>query len=172
MERFKRSLFPSTVSTRVLCVALIPFQLAMNLWFLTPTVTLHVKEVNAGVKLVAIPVSQGEALKVEYIHSIYRVKQSEVYSVGRDLRFYLEKVTFESYAAAAYYDSDPPQGVAFKDGLWMIRGDGKHYSVLKYRVNPGTGHVLTLKNLRVNLSGNSKTPGGLIEISLDRDVGN
>jgi len=133
--------------------------------------TLHVQEVTEGRELAAIPVSQGDLLKVEYVHSMYKVKQSEVFFIGPDLRFYLEKVTFGSYAAAAYYDPDPPQGLAFKEGLWMVKGDGKNYSNLKYRVSPSTGHVLTLGNLILDLSGKFKTPGGLIEIHLERKGG-
>jgi len=135
-------------------------------------VTLHVQEVTEGRELAAIPVSQGDLLKVEYVQSMYNVKQSEVFFIGHDLRFYLEKVTFGSYAAAAYYDPDPPQGLAVENGLWMVKGDGRNYSNLKYRVSPGTGHVLTLGNRILDISGKSKTPGGLIEIYLERKGGN
>ncbi len=134
-----------------------------------PTYILRVKEAAVEGELTAIPVSQGDLLRVEYVHSIYKVKQTEIFSIGFDLRFYLEKVTFGSYAAAAYYNPEPPQGLAFQDNLWVVKGGGKNYSVLKYRVGPDTGHVITIGNLTINLSAISKSPGGLIEVSLERE---
>jgi hypothetical protein len=134
-----------------------------------PVCTVRVREATGGREMAAVQVSTGDLLKVEYVHSIYRVKQSEVFSIGLDSRFYLEKVMFGSYAAALYYDAEPPQGFAFEGGLWMVKGGGKNYSILKYRVSPSTGHVLNIGKQRIDLSGNFQSPGELIEISLERE---
>lgn len=135
----------------------------------TAAYTLRVKESGEGRELAAIQVRRGEQLKVEYVHSMYKVKQSEVFSIGRDSRFYLEKVTFGSYAAALYYEAEPSQGFAFEGGLWMAEGGGKNYSLLKYRASPSTGHILHIGNQRLNLCANSQSPGRLIEICLEKE---
>jgi hypothetical protein len=134
-----------------------------------PIYTLRIKEAPEGRELATIHVSQGDLLSVEYVHSMYKVKQSEVFSIGRDSRFYLEKVTFGSYAAALYYDAEPLQGFTFEGGLWMAKGGGKNYSVLKYRTSPGTGHVLHIGNQSLDLSTKSQNSGCLIEICLQKD---
>ena len=148
----------------------------VSLWMVVvfglPLYALHLKDATEGRELAVIPVQQADRFEVEYLHSVYRVKQSEIFAVGGDARFYLEKVTFGSYAAADYYDPDPPQGFAFQDSHWIVKGNGKNYSALKYRVSPGSGHVLRLKNLTLDLSGDSKTAGRLIEIFLERLKGN
>jgi hypothetical protein len=137
-----------------------------------PLYTLHLKEASEGRELAAVPVQQGDLFKVEYVHSIYKVKQSEIFSIGGDLRFYLEKVMFGSYAAADYYESDPPLGLPFRDGGWMVKGNGKNYAILKYRVSPGTGHVFILGNLKLDLSAAIRRSGDLIEIFLESKKGN
>ncbi len=154
-------------SKKMLCVSWVSLLLAVisELY----VYTLRVKEVPEGRELAAIRIRQGDLLEVEYVHSMYHVKQSEVFSIGRDSRFYLEKVTFGSYAAALYYDSEPSQGLAFEGGLWRVKGGGKNYSVLKYRVSPSSSHVLTLDNLTLDLSGNSESPGRLIEIYMEKE---
>ncbi len=137
-----------------------------------PLYTLRIREATEGRELAAIPMSRGERFKVEYVHSMYKVKQSEIFSIGPDLRFHLEEVTFGSYAAAAYYDSDPSHDFAFEGGLWTVTGGGNNYSVLKYRVSPSTGHVLTLGDQIVELSGYAHSWGGVIEMCLEREGGN
>ena len=169
-ERLQRGTIAALTSKRGLSASFMSLLLVVILGL--PTYTLNIKEATESCEMAAIQVSQGDLLRVEYVHSIYKVKQSEVFSIGHDSRFYLEKVTFGSYAAAAYYDPDPPQGLVFKDGLWMVKGNGKNYSVLKYRVGPGTDHVLTLRNLTLDLSSNTKVPGGLIEVCLEREEKN
>jgi hypothetical protein len=170
LERNQRGRFTALASKRMLCVSLVSLLLAgiseLNVY------TLRVKEVPEGHELAAIHVSQGDLLQVEYMHSMYEVKQSEVFSIGRDSRFHLEKVTFGSYAAALYYDANPSQGVTFEGGLWMVKGGGKNFSALKYRVSPGTGHVLRIGNQSLDLFANSQSPGRLIEISMEREKEN
>ena len=152
---------------RTLCISfiLLFWAVVSNL----STYSLRVKEVPGGRELAAIHVSQGDLLSVEYVHSMYKVKQSEIFSIGRDSRFYLEKVTFGSYAAALYYDAEPLQGFTFEDGLWTVKGDGKSYPLLKYRVSPSTEHVLNVGNQRLELSANPLSPGGLIELCLEKE---
>lgn len=157
-------------SKRELCASFVSLLLVVLSGL--PIYTLRIKDATEGRELAAINVNQGELLEVEYVHSMYKVKQSEVFSIGCDSRFYLEKVTFGSYAAALYYDAEPLQGFALEGGLWMAKGGRKNYSVLKYRVGPGTDHVLTLRNLTLDLSSNTKVPGGLIEVCLEREEKN
>jgi hypothetical protein len=168
LTRLQRvGLHPQTLK-RGLCLFLVLLPLAALSGLPMHTYTLRVQEANEGRELAAIPVSQGDLLQVEYVHSMYKVKQGEYFHIGPDLRFYLEKVTFGSYAAAVYYDAEPVQGLAFEDGLWMVKGMGKNYSVLKYRISPGTGHVLNIGDQRLDLSGKSQSPGGRIEICLEK----
>jgi hypothetical protein len=134
-----------------------------------PTYTLRIRETAEGSELAAIHVREGDLLTVEYIHSMYKVKQSEIFSIGRDSRFYLEKVMFGSYAAALYYDAEPSQGFAFEGGFWVVKGAGKNYSVPKFRVSPSTGHVLNIGNRRLDLSRSSQKEGRLIEIWLEKE---
>ena len=133
-----------------------------------PTYILRIREAPEGRELAAIHVKQGDFLSVEYIHSMYKVKQREVFSIGSDSRFFLEKVTFGSYAAALYYDAEPSQGFDFEDGVWVAKGGGK-YSILKYRVAPRTGHVLVIGNQKLDLSPSSQKEGRLIEIYLEKE---
>jgi hypothetical protein len=99
----------------MLCISLVSLLLAVVSEL--HVYTLWVKEAPEGRELAAIHVRQGDLIKVEYVHSMYQVKQSEVFSIGRDSRFHLEKVTFGSYAAALYYDAEPSQGFTFEEGL-------------------------------------------------------
>jgi len=167
LERNQRGRFTVLASKRMLCVSLVSLLLAAVSEF--HLYTLRVKEVPEERELAAIHVSQGDLLQVEYVHSMYEVKQTEVFSIGRDSRFHLEKVTFGSYAAALYYDAEHSQGFTFEGGLWMAKGGGKNYSVLKYRASPGTGHVLHIGNQRLELSTSSQSPGRLIEICLEEE---
>jgi hypothetical protein len=114
----------------------------------------------------AIPVAEGSSAEVAYMHSMYGVRQNEIFSIRRGAIFYLEQVEFGSLAAAFYYDSDPPSGVVFQDGVWIIKGEGKSYSVLKYRVSAGTGHTLKVGGRTIDLSGRSAGQGGLIQLEL------
>jgi hypothetical protein len=170
LERNQRSRFTVLASKRMLCVSLASLLLAAVSEF--HVYTLRVKEAPGERERAAIHVRQGDLLQVEYVHSMYEVKQSEVFSIGRDSRFHLEKVTFGSYAAALYYDADPSQGVTFEGGLWMVKGGGKNFSALKYRVSPGTGHILQIGNQRLELSASSQSPGRLIEICLEEETRN
>lgn len=172
LKRLQRvGLYPLTLK-RGLYLSLVLLPLAALSGLPAYTYTLCVQEANEGRELAAIPVSQGDLLQVEYVHSMYKVKQSEFFLIGPDLRFHLEKVTFGSYAAAVYYDAEPPQGLVFEDGLWMVKGIGKNYSVLKYRISPSTGHVLNIGDQRLDISGKSQGPGGRIEICLEKKRGN
>jgi hypothetical protein len=159
--------FSVLASKRTLCITFLSLFLAVISDL--STYTLWVKEVPERRELAAIDISQGDLVSVEYVHSMYKVKQKEVFSIGRDSRFYLEKVTFGSYAAALYYDAEPSQGFAFEGGLWVAKGGGKNYSVLKYRTSPGTRHVLHIGNQSLDLSHSSQKEGRLIEIWLEKE---
>jgi hypothetical protein len=117
--------------------------------------------------LAAIPVAPGDRLEVKYTHSMFEVPQVETFSIGSDLLFHLEKVSFGSQAAALYYDPDPPQRPTVQDSLWVLAANGTNYPVLRYRVSPGTGHVLMVKDRRVDLSGRATAPGMLVEVKVE-----
>ena len=167
MQRLLRTGIVSLFSKTGLCVSFITLLLVIIAEL--PVYTLRVREAPEGRELATIHVSQGDLLRVEYVHSMYKVKQNEIFSIGHDSRFYLEKVTFGSYAAALYYDAEPLQGFTFEDGLWTVKGGGKSYLVLKYRVNPSTEHVLNVGNQTLELSANPLSPGGLIELCLEKE---
>ena len=171
LDRLRRGKNFTFTSKRELCASLVSLLLVFVLGL--PIYTLRVKEATKGCELASIQVSEGDLLKVEYTHSMYKVKQSEVFSIGHDSRFYLQKVMFGSYAAALYYDIEPSQGLTSEDGLWMVKWNGKNYSILKYRVSPNTGHVLHVGNQRLDRSGNFQSQGGLmIEVGLEKEGGN
>jgi hypothetical protein len=150
-------------SSTLLCSLLSAVLLASPLW------TLRIVEVVGERELGAMRVTEGDRLQVQYVHSMYNVKQEERYFIGPDLRFHLEEVTFGSYAAALYYGAED---AFFQDGLWTMKGAGKDYRVLRYRVSPGTGHVVIFRDQRLELSPDSGWPGGLIEIRLERSESN
>jgi hypothetical protein len=131
---------------------------------LLPRTILLVREGTAGRQLATIPVGEGSLVEVGYAHSMYGVRQSEIFSVGPKPVFQLEKVEFGSLAAALYYDPDPPSGVVFQDSVWVIKGEGKIYPVLKYRVSAGTGHTLKVSGQVIDLSERS----GLFQVELER----
>jgi len=130
------------------------------------TFTLHIRASAEGRDLAVIPVAPGNRLEVKYTHSMFGVPQIETFSIGPDRLFHLEKVSFGSQGAALYYDPDPPQQLTFQDNLWVLPGNRTNYSVLRYRVSPGTGHVLILKDRRVDLSGRATAPGMLVEVKV------
>lgn len=167
MVKIQRGRIPTLTSKRTLCASFVSLFLAVVSGL--PIYTLRIKEATEGRELAAIHVNPGELIEVEYVHSMYHVKQREVFSIGSDSRFYLEKVTFGSYAAALYYDAEPSQGLAFEGGFWMVKGAGTNYSVLKFRVSPSTGHVLHIGNQSLDLSYSSQKEGRLIEIWLEKD---
>jgi hypothetical protein len=136
--------------------------------FASPVCTLRTLEVPGGRELRAVQVREGDWVHVQYVHSMYNVKQGETFSIGPDLRFHLEEVTFGSYAAALYYGAE---GAAFQDGIWRMKGGGKNYDVLRYRVGPATGHVVILRDQRLELSVDSHGPGALVEVRLERSGG-
>jgi hypothetical protein len=127
-----------------------------------------VKEGTDGRERVAIAVGEGSSVEVAYVHSMYGVRQNEIFSIRRGSVFYLEKVEFGSPAAAYYYDSDPPSGVVFQDSVWIIKGEGKIYPILKYRVSAGTGHTLKVRGQTIDLSGRLAGQEGLIQLELER----
>jgi hypothetical protein len=130
------------------CVAFSPFSL----------------HIGGEKKLGSILLSAGDRFEVQYIHSIYGVKQSETYRITPEGRFNLEKVTFGSMAAALYYDPDPGEKLTYQDGLWVLPGGGKEFSVLRYRVSPETGHVLITRDQRIDLSAEASGPGMSVQI--------
>jgi hypothetical protein len=138
------------------------------IFLLLPRTFLLVEEGMDGRERAAIAVGEGGSVEVAYVHSMYGVRQNEIFSIRRGPFFYLEKVEFGSLAAALYYDSDPPSGVLFRDNVWIIKGEGKIYPVLKYSVSAGTGHVLKVNDQTIDLSGRSEGREGLIQLELIR----
>ena len=127
-----------------------------------------VKEGTAGRELAATALDEGGPVEVEYVHSMYGVRQKEFFSIGPGPVFRLVQVEFGALAAAIYYDANPPSGVGFKDGVWVIKGEGKSYPVLTYRVSAESAHTLSAKGKRVDLSRLSTGGDGLIRLSLER----
>ncbi len=138
------------------------------IFLILPRTILSVKEGIIGHELAAIPVSEGNLVEVAYVHSMYGVRQNEIFSIRRGPVFYLEKVEFGSLAAALYYVPDPPSGIVLQNSIWRIQGEGKSYPVLKYRVSAGTGHALKVRGQTIDLSGRSDGRGGLIQLELER----
>jgi hypothetical protein len=138
------------------------------IFLLFPRTIMLVREGTAGHELATIPVGEGSLVEVGYVHSMYGVRQNEIFSVGPRPIFQLEKVEFGSLAAALYYDPDPPSGVVFQDSIWMINGEGKSYPILKYRVSAETGHTLKVSGQAIDLSGSSSGREGLIHMELER----
>ena len=132
-----------------------------------PVRTLSIKDGLKGRELGAVPVKSGDRVEVKYVHSMYGVRQSEVFSIGREPVFCLETVLFGSLSAALYYDPNPPSGLASQDSIWLIKGDEKRYPVLRYRVSPATGHTLKIGNRTIDLSGWSGETDGLIQLDLE-----
>jgi hypothetical protein len=133
-----------------------------------PVTTLSLKQGAAGPEVTAIHVGSGSRLEIEYIHSMYGVRQSEVFSIGGEPVFHLQKVLFGSLAAALYYDPDPPSGLTFQDNCWVINGDAKCYPVLKYRVGTATHHLLKVMNQTIDLSCLSAGTDGLIQVEIEK----
>jgi hypothetical protein len=128
---------------------------------------LRIRAPSEGKDLAAIPVAPGDRFEVKYTHSMFGVPQIETFSIGSDRLFHLDQVSFGSQAAALYYDPDPPQPLTFRDGFWVLPGHGTNYSVLRYRVSPGTGHVLAVKDQTFDLSGRAAIPGMHVQIELE-----
>lgn len=124
-----------------------------------PPYTLRIIESADGRDLAAIPVVPGDRVEVSYTHSMFLVPQIEIFSIRPDGLFHLENIAFGSLAAALYYDPDPPQRLMFQGNMWVLGGDGKNYPILKYRVSAGTGHVLIVKDQRIDLSKRTAAPG-------------
>lgn len=133
-----------------------------------PVMTLSLRSGAAGPEVAAIRVGSGNQLEIDYIHSMYGVHQSEVFSIGLEPVFHLKKVLFGSLAAALYYDPDPPSGLTFQDNSWVINGDGKRFTVLKYRVSGTTRHLLKVMNQTIDLSALGGETDGLIRIELEK----
>ncbi len=137
-----------------------------GIFLLLPRTTLSLQEGIDGRERAAISVVEGNSAEVAYVHSMYGVRQNEIFSIRRGGVFCLERVEFGSLAAALYYDADPPSGMAFRDGVWIIKGEGKSYPVLKYRVSARTGHILRVAGQTIDLSGQSAGGDGLIQLEL------
>lgn len=135
---------------------------------LLPRTICLVKEGMAGREWMAIPVDEGSSVEVMYVHSMYGVRQNEIFSIRRGPVFHLERVEFGSLAAALYYDPDPPSGMVFQNGVWIIKGEGKSYPVLKYRVSVETGHILKAEGRTIDLSARSRGGEGLFQLKLVR----
>jgi len=143
------------------------FLIAAALILNASSYTLCIRAPAEGKDLAVIPVAPGGRFEVKYTHSMFGVPQMETFSITSDRRLLLEKVSFGSQAAALYYDPDPPQRLTFQGGLWVLPGNGINYPVLRYRVSPETGHVLTVKNRTIDLSGRAAAPGILVEVKVE-----
>ena len=133
-----------------------------------PRTYLSITEAAVGRNLATIALDEGSLVEVGYVHSMYGVRQKEVFSIGPGPVFRLERVEFGSLAAALYYDPDPPSGMVFEDGAWVIKGGGKSYPVLTYRVSAESGHTFRARGKTIDLSGMSAGGDGLIRLSLER----
>jgi hypothetical protein len=153
---------------RSVCLATILFLTFLASAQPSDNLMLRVAEVETGREVAAVSVVTGEDIEVEYTHSMYGVRQKEVFSIGHDGCFRLLKMVFGSMAAAVYYDPDPGQSLIYKDNVWVLKRNGENYQTLRYRVSPGTGHVLKARNRTIDLSGQSDESGRLIEIALDK----
>jgi hypothetical protein len=143
--------------------------LALVVFFLLlPRTVCSVKEGLGERERAAIAVDEGGSLEVADVHSMYGVRQNEVFSIRRGSVFYLQRVECGSLAAALYYDPDPPSGMVLQGGVWIIKGDEKSYAALKYRVSAGTGHALKVGGRTIDLSGQSDGRGELIQMGLER----
>ena len=107
--------------------------LALVLW---PVRTLILESENSVPVL--LMVKPGETITLEYIHSIYHVRQQEVYEpVGTNL--VLRSMFFGDMSAALYYDSysryalEPQPG-----GGYIIRGLNLGYSAISFAMGHGT----------------------------------
>ena len=129
---------------------------------------IYVRDVVAAREMMSTPITIEDKVEVEYTHSIFGVQQKEIFSVDIRKNFLLEKVIFGSIAAALYFHSDPGRDLVFEDNAWVLKGNKQIYPVLKYRVSPGTGHLLKVGNRTFSLSGESSESGRLIEISLEK----
>ena len=143
------------------------FLIAAALFLSSSSYILCIRASSEGKDLARIPVAPGDRFEMKYTHSMFGVPQVETFSIEPDGHFRLEKVSFGSQAAALYYDPAPRQPLTFRDGFWVLPGDGTDYSVLRYRVSPGTGHVLTVKDRKVDLSRTVTAPGELIEVKME-----
>jgi hypothetical protein len=149
-------------------VILSAFVVPALVFVIFPVMTLSLKTGAAGPEVAAIRVGSGNQLAIEYIHSMYGVHQTEIFSIGREPVFHLKKVLFGSLAAALYYDPDPPSGLTFQDNSWTINGDGKRFTILKYRVSASTRHLLKIMNQTIDLSTLGGETDGLIRIELEK----
>lgn len=120
---------------------------------------------------VNVSVTAGTLIEVGYVHSMYGVKQREVFRVDDSGDFVLEKVLFGSAAAALYYDTDPPSGLLRQGDVWEVRGEGKRFQVLRYRISPQSGHVLKIEQRTVDLSNGPAGAEGLLLVSAGRTRG-
>jgi len=154
----------SAWSLGFIAVLLIPAALILSV---SPYI-LHISAPAEGRDLAAIPVAPGDRLEVGYTHSMFGVPQIETFSIGPDRLLHLQKISFGSPAAALYYDPDPPHRLTLQDNLWVLTGDGTNYPVLRYRVSPGTGHVLIVKDQRVDLSGRAAAPGMPVQVKVEK----
>lgn len=126
--------------------------------------TLLIREVTEGRNIASISVSQEDLVKIEYNHSMYNVKQKEIYSIGSNSKFYLKNVEFGSYAAAIYYNDRLCGKIEFNNGIWKVKGSGESYSILKFWVSLNSHHTLEIRDVRINLYENNQKTNRLIEI--------
>lgn len=134
-----------------------------------PSYTLHICEGLEEREVAAIPVAPGDQFSVEYTHSIYGVRQIEVFSIRLNKTFSLERVIFGSLAAALYYNPDPSQGLTYEDNVWVLKGNGRNYSLLKYRVSPESAHRMVVKNQVIHLSRENGDRGLLIKVWVEEE---
>ena len=66
--------------------------------------TLELYSRESGQVLCEWPVQAGDSVQIQFIMSLYKVLQWEVYTITDDWNIYIEKVVFETYDAANYYD--------------------------------------------------------------------
>jgi hypothetical protein len=78
----------------MLAVTLLLAIIALGVIFLVlPATTLTIKQGITGREMTAILVESGSRLEVEYVHSMYGVRQIEVFSIGPDLFFQIGRAS-------------------------------------------------------------------------------
>lgn len=96
-----------------------------------------------------LTVGAGDTITLQYVHSIYRVIQREIYQpVGNEL--VLRAVYFGDMSAALYYDGyaryplEPEPG-----GSYSIKGLNQHYPAISFALGHGTQYEILIGTTQV-----------------------
>lgn len=92
----------------------------------------------------------GCSVELTYEHSVYRVYQKEIYTLGVAGDFILEKMVFGSFGAAAYYDPEASAGLVRSGDSWNLTGIS--ISLPELRVFVNESHRLIIGDHIFNLA--------------------